>query len=91
MWFINVDEEQETSAPPPKKNPGSVPDIFLFFISTQSFCNLWSTDYSWGLRNVELGKHNCPTWECKKIRLLQKKVILDMFARTTGLAFHGFT
>ena len=23
MWFIGVKVEQETSAPPPKKNPGS--------------------------------------------------------------------
>ena len=23
MWFIGVEVEQETSAPPPKKNPGS--------------------------------------------------------------------
>ena len=27
MWFIDVDVDQETSAPPPKKNPGSAPDI----------------------------------------------------------------
>ena len=26
MWFIDVEVEQETSAPPPKKNPGSAPD-----------------------------------------------------------------
>ena len=26
MWFIGVEVEQETSAPPPKKNPGSTPD-----------------------------------------------------------------
>ena len=25
--FIGVEVEQETSAPPPKKNPGSTPDI----------------------------------------------------------------
>ena len=25
MWFIGVEIEQETSAPPPKKNPGSPP------------------------------------------------------------------
>ena len=25
MWFIDVEVEQETSAPPPKKNPGSAP------------------------------------------------------------------
>ena len=27
MWFIGVEVEQETSAPPPKKNPGSAPDL----------------------------------------------------------------
>ena len=26
MWFIGVEVEQETSAPLPKKNPGSAPD-----------------------------------------------------------------
>ena len=26
MWFIGVEVEQDTSAPPPKKNPGSTPD-----------------------------------------------------------------
>ena len=25
MWFIGVEVAQETSAPPPKKNPGSAP------------------------------------------------------------------
>ena len=27
MWFIGVEVEQETSAPPPKKSPGSAPDF----------------------------------------------------------------
>ena len=34
MWFIGVEVEQETSAPPPKKNRGSAPAItnkFLHF------------------------------------------------------------
>ena len=32
MWFIGVEVEQETSAPAPKKNPGSAPDkISLHF------------------------------------------------------------
>ena len=26
MWFIGFEVEQETSAPPPKKTPGSAPD-----------------------------------------------------------------
>ena len=25
MWFIDVEVEQEMSAPPPEKNPGSAP------------------------------------------------------------------
>ena len=27
MWFIGVEVEQETSAPPPKKNPRSAPEF----------------------------------------------------------------
>ena len=33
MWFIGVEVEQETSAPPPKKNPGSAPDNLQIIIS----------------------------------------------------------
>ena len=33
MWFIGVEVEQETSAPPPKKNPGSAP-VFTFDVRT---------------------------------------------------------
>ena len=29
MWFIGVEVEQETSAPPPKKDPGSAPAILI--------------------------------------------------------------
>ena len=27
MWFIGIEVEQETSAPPPKKKPGSAPAV----------------------------------------------------------------
>ena len=30
MWFIGVEVEQETSAPPPKKIPGSAPAMAKF-------------------------------------------------------------
>ena len=30
MWFIVVEVEQETSAPPPNKNPGSAPGMGHF-------------------------------------------------------------
>ena len=36
MWFIGVEVEQETSAPPPKKNPGSAPGRHKIF-GTQDF------------------------------------------------------
>ena len=29
MWFIGVEVEQEMSADPPKKNPGSAPDTLV--------------------------------------------------------------
>ena len=35
MWFIGVEVEQETSAPPPKKNPGSTPDVLVVSKSTK--------------------------------------------------------
>ena len=34
MWFISVEVEQETSAPPPKKNPGSAPEKCSFVLLT---------------------------------------------------------
>ena len=49
MWFIGVEVEQETSAPPPKKNPGSAPELFegrlaltLGKILTPVFFFFWS-------------------------------------------------
>jgi len=34
MWFIGVEVEQETSAPPPKKSPGSPPAFPTSIIQT---------------------------------------------------------
>ena len=36
MWFIGVEVEQETSAPPPKKYPGSAPVLAGFAIIMQN-------------------------------------------------------
>ena len=36
MWFIGVEVEQETSAPPPKKNPGSAPASQSYLINMTS-------------------------------------------------------
>ena len=35
MWFIGVEVEQETRAPPPKKNPGSAPGNVCIYIKNQ--------------------------------------------------------
>ena len=35
MWFIGVEVEQETSAPPPKKNPGSAPESVRYYLQAQ--------------------------------------------------------
>ena len=35
MWFIGVEVEQETSAPPPKKNPGSAPVLVRIWQNTE--------------------------------------------------------
>ena len=42
MWFIGVEVEQETSTPPPKKNPGSAPGILppLNLIFSQAMLNI---------------------------------------------------
>jgi len=38
MWFIGVEVEQETSAPPPQKNPGSAPETQITnFTLVQSY------------------------------------------------------
>ena len=36
MWFIGVEVEQETSAPPPKKNSGSAPVKLLKCIKSHN-------------------------------------------------------
>ena len=36
MWFIGVEVEQETSAPPPKKNPGSAPAYHPGYCSSRN-------------------------------------------------------
>ena len=36
-WFIGVEVEQETSAPPSKKNPGSVPELYKPRVYNQKF------------------------------------------------------
>ena len=42
-WFIGVEVGQETSAPPPKKNPGSAPvyvTLISFFLKSYPLCRV---------------------------------------------------
>ena len=45
MWFIGVEVEQETSAPPPKKNPGSA--------LVMSVNEKWKNQIMWEILIVE--------------------------------------
>ena len=49
MWLIGVQVEQETSAPPPKKNPGSAPGNLVASLTVTGCCLLKKTDdvYAW--------------------------------------------
>ena len=42
IWFIGVEVEQERSAPPPKKNPGSAPVTYVIGLSSES--QSWTSD-----------------------------------------------
>ena len=46
MWFIGVEVEQETSAPPPRKNPGSAPAFYLELYQKSANFILFVTEYS---------------------------------------------
>ena len=37
MWLIGVEVEQERSAPPPKKNPGSAPVSLGWWINNEVY------------------------------------------------------
>ena len=37
MWFIGVEVEQETSAPPPKKNPGSASELAVICLTERCY------------------------------------------------------
>ena len=50
MWFIGVEVEQETSVPPPKKNPGSAPgkglchSRLVHFLYSANYTSLFTTE-----------------------------------------------
>ena len=61
MWLIGVEVEQDTSAPPPKKNPGSAPELFSLFVFENGSNRNWPVyiiflgfqpEFSWSLFSV---------------------------------------
>ena len=71
MWFNGVEVEQETSAPPPKKNPGSAPE-------ESKRKERDKTSGSFGPKNLEilLSVHG-QTSQANKLHLDQKAVKCD--------------
>ena len=61
MCFIGVEVEQETSVPPPKKNPGSAPEL--------AFSNWFRSCASWGfsLRELSIASEPSKFPECKQM------------------------
>ena len=53
MWFIGVEVERETSAPPPKKNPGFAPGIQIL-----------ASDYQ--IKNNKIKQYECEPSNKKK-------------------------
>ena len=54
MWVIGVEVEQETGAPPPKKNPGSAPAMVI--MSKKTICfdkkpSVERTDLTFNMRH----------------------------------------
>ena len=70
MWFIGVEVEQETSAPPPKKNPGSAPDCWyrtawwkcVFRVSWTLNVNAWDANCLFAINVQCLKKTSCRLW-----------------------------
>ena len=52
MWFIGVEVEQETSAPPPKKNPGSAPANCLILFNCRPEMFLYTTKAKTELKRI---------------------------------------
>ena len=96
MWFIGVEVEQETSAPPPKKNPGSAPELSPRF-SSQIFFSLFRcqvktifiTTFTGSGKSCLLGN-----WSLHHKEKFPKDAVVDHFAGCTsgstgGKTFHS--
>ena len=59
MWFIGVEVQQETSAPPPKKNPGSAPVLDFICRMVLIFILIY-----FGWRDTE-NQHQPPSNKCR--------------------------
>ena len=81
MWFIGVEVEQETSAPPPEKNPGSAPEkpsvcvLVLLCMSEVTLRKvtwnpgdfyLWNPEY-WNLHGIQFKESEIPLMNTSSI------------------------
>ena len=62
MWFIGVEVEQETSAPPPKKNPGSVREDYSISFNLSQVGNFIGVEF---LRSVSMYRKKNPPQNVK--------------------------
>ena len=69
MWFIGVEVAKETSAPPPKKNPGSAPanilTISFFFVNSIEIT-------SWKARAYGIFTRVCEVSEIERVSAANK-------------------
>ena len=83
MWFIGVEVEQETSAPPPKKNPGSAPELVCLSSSWRSTIISSSSDKtaqtlqlatSAPEQNTRSCERRCPSTSCQITNKIERSI-----------------
>ena len=83
MWFIGVEVAQETSAPPPKKNPGSAPGDLDpgGHISFTSWVGWVQKAYKWT-------DSSCQWCPCMLTSELNVNMLIDIVKRARLLSSH---
>ena len=86
MWFIDVEVEQETSAPRPKKNPGSPPDYCFVFENTVAFSlrPINNTDKPMSDWSFLTQLHPKFKWHVLSVLIISKKCLEILLNRSTG-------
>ena len=81
MWFIGVEVEQETSAPPPKKNPASAPALHYYMGAPPLFPLVTTIQYNMKMifylretnpnKGLILSTQKILAWKCNISSLLE--------------------